>query len=70
MYVMCFVGFAPIGNFMAGALAEAIGANRALAVCGTIAALAGSAFALGFRSWAGAVRPIYIKRGIIQAPQR
>jgi len=70
MYVMCFIGFAPIGNFMAGALAEAIGASRALALCGTVAALAGSAFALGFRSWAAAVRPIYLTRGIIQAPPR
>jgi MFS family permease len=70
MYVMCFIGFAPIGNFMAGALAEVIGASRALAVCGTIAALAGGAFTLGFRSWAGAVRPVYIRRGVIEEPQR
>jgi MFS family permease len=70
MYVMCFIGFAPIGNFVAGALAEAIGANQALALCGTIAALAGGTFALGFRSWAAAVRPVYLKRGIIQAPRR
>jgi len=27
MYVMCFLGFAPIGNFTAGALAEVIGAH-------------------------------------------
>jgi len=67
---MTFIGFAPFGNFMAGALAEAIGANRALALCGTVAAFAGSAFALGFRSWAAAVRPIYLTRGIIQPPQR
>jgi len=70
MYVKCFIGFAPIGNFMAGALAEAIGASRALAVCGTIAALAGGAFTLGFRSWAGAVRPVYVRRGVIQEPRR
>lgn len=69
MYVMCFIGFAPIGNFLAGALAEAIGAHAALAVCGLIAALAGGAFALGWKSWAEAVRPVYMKQGIIRDPR-
>jgi MFS family permease len=70
MYVMCFIGVAPIGNFAAGALAEIIGAHRTLALCGLCAALAGIAFAAGFRTWAGSVRPVYINRGIIQEPKR
>lgn len=69
MYVMCFLGFAPIGNFLAGALAEAIGAHTTLLGCGLIVVLAGSTFALGLKSWARAVRPIYLRQGIIREPR-
>jgi MFS family permease len=66
MYVMCFLGFAPIGNFIAGALAESIGAHWTLFFCGAIVSAAGSVFALRLRSWARAVRPVYVKQGIIR----
>jgi MFS family permease len=69
MYVMCFLGFAPIGNFAAGALAETIGAHRTLLGCGPVVALTGSAFALGLESWARAVRPVYLRQGIIRKPR-
>jgi MFS family permease len=69
MYVMCFLGFAPIGNFIAGALAEAIGVHLTLLGCGLIVVVAGCLFALRLKSWARAVRPIYLKRGIIQEPR-
>ena len=70
MYVMCFIGVAPLGNFTAGALAESIGAHRTLALFGLCAALAGCVFAAGFRTWAASVRPVYIDRGIIEEPKR
>jgi MFS family permease len=66
MYVMCFLGFAPIGNFIAGALAESIGVHWTLFSCGVVVATAGSVFALRLRSWASAVRPVYLKQGIIR----
>jgi len=66
MYVMCFLGFAPIGNFIAGALAEAIGVHWTLFCCGLAVALAGGAFAVGLKSWARAVRPVYLRQGIIR----
>jgi len=69
MYVMCFLGFAPIGNFTAGALAEAIGAHWTLFGCGIVVVLAGSVFALGLKSWAQAVRPVYLRQGIIREPR-
>jgi len=69
MYVMCFLGFAPIGNFAAGALAERIGAHWTLFGCGIIVVLAGGAFALGLKSWARAVRPVYLSQGIIREPR-
>ena len=66
MYVMCFLGFAPIGNFTAGALAEVIGADRTLLGCGLMVVVAGGTFALGLKSWARAIRPVYVKQGIIR----
>jgi MFS family permease len=66
LYVMCFLGFAPVGNFIAGALAEAIGAHDTLFACGLIVAVAGAVFAFGLKSWAKAVRPVYLKQGVIQ----
>jgi MFS family permease len=66
MYVMCFLGFAPIGNFTAGALAESIGVHHTLLACGVVVAAAGSVFALRLKSWASAVRPVYLKQGIIR----
>ncbi|HTQ74466.1 MAG TPA: MFS transporter [Burkholderiales bacterium] len=66
MYVTCFLGFAPVGNFTAGALAESIGVHHTLLACGAIVATAGSVFALRLRSWASAVRPVYLKQGIIR----
>jgi len=66
MYVMCFLGFAPIGNFIAGALAESIGVHWTLFSCGVVVAAAGSVFALRLKSWASAVRPVYLKQGIIR----
>jgi MFS family permease len=66
LYVTCFLGFAPIGNFIAGALAESIGVHWTLFSCGLVVATAGSVFALRLRSWAQAVRPVYLKQGIIR----
>jgi MFS family permease len=66
MYVMCFLGFAPIGNFVAGALAESIGVHWTLFACGAVVTSAGSVFALRLRSWARAVRPVYLQQGIIR----
>jgi MFS family permease len=64
MYVMTFLGIAPIGNFIAGAAAERFGAPATLLACGVLVAAAGACFALGLRSWARAVRPVYSERGI------
>lgn len=69
MYVMCFLGLAPIGNFLAGALAETIGAPETLLGCGLIVVVAGCIFALNLKSWAQAVRPIYLREGIIREPR-
>ncbi len=64
MYVMTFLGIAPIGNFVAGAAAERFGAPVTLLVCGLLVAGAGTCFALGLPGWSRAVRAVYSERGI------
>jgi MFS family permease len=64
MYVMTFLGIAPIGNFVAGAAAERFGAPATLLGCGILVAAAGISFFFGLGSWARAVRPVYLQRGI------
>jgi MFS family permease len=68
IYVMTFLGLAPISNFLAGALAEAIGAHWTIFACGVGLTLAMGWFALTFDKWRKSIRPIYIKQGIIPPP--
>lgn len=68
LYVMCFLGFAPIGNFAAGALAEAIGARWALFTCGALMIAASLTFLRTLPTWRVAVREAYIRHGIIPDP--
>lgn len=65
LYVMTFLGMMPIGNFACGAIAEKLGAPVTLLVCGLVVCATGIAFALGLKRWGQAVRPIYLKRGVI-----
>jgi len=64
-YTMAFVGMAPFGSLLAGAMAHAIGAPRTVMVSG-IACIMGAAW---FTSRMGAIRremrPIYERLGII-----
>jgi MFS family permease len=65
IYVMTFLGIAPIGNFVAGAVAERVGAHWTLFAWGVGLVLATGWFAATLESWRRAVRPIYIAQGII-----
>jgi MFS family permease len=65
IYVMTFLGIAPIGNFIAGAVAERVGAHWTLFGWGVGLVLAAGWFAASLESWRKAVRPIYLKQGII-----
>jgi MFS family permease len=69
MYVMSFLGIAPIGNFLAGAAAERVGAHATLLACGLMVIAAGTMFALGMKSWVQAVRPVYQRKGIISGTE-
>lgn len=64
IYVMTFLGIAPLGNFVAGTIAERIGVHWTLAGCGVALFAAAAWFALNLDSWRRAVRPIYARQGI------
>ena len=68
IYVMTFLGLAPISNFAAGALAEAISAHWTLFACGVALTLATGWFAVNYENWRRTLRPIYIRQGIIPPP--
>jgi len=67
-YTMAFVGMAPFGSLLAGAMAHAIGAQRTVIISGVACIVGG----LWFSSRLGAIRremrPIYERLGIV--PQR
>ncbi|OFZ91008.1 MAG: hypothetical protein A2V78_16435 [Betaproteobacteria bacterium RBG_16_64_18] len=65
IYVMVFMGIGPMGSLAAGALADPFGAPATVFVCGVVVAAAGAVFAAGLKSWTRAVRPIYIRQGLI-----
>jgi MFS family permease len=68
IYVMTFLGIAPLGNFAAGFVAERIGVHWTLAGCGLALVAAAGWFALNLASWRDAVRPIYARQGIAAEP--
>src|SRR6185437_6491861 len=67
-YTMAFVGMAPFGSLLAGALAHRFGAPHAIMITGTFC-LAGSIwFTTRLKSIRTIMRPIYIEMGILQSP--
>jgi len=66
IYSMCFVGMAPVGNFIAGSIASHIGAPAALLLNGLCCTLAALAFALRIGSWRAAIRPVYQRLGLVK----
>jgi MFS family permease len=64
IYVMTFLGIAPISNFVAGSIAEALGAHWTIFACGLTMTLAAGWFAANLESWRRSVRPIYLQQGI------
>ena len=64
-YVMSFMGMAPFGSLLAGALAGAIGAPATLAISGTVCILGAVMFATRLPILRKEIRPIYARLGII-----
>jgi len=64
-YSMAFMGMAPFGGLMAGALAHRIGAPRTVAVSGVACVLAATWFATRLPSLREVMRPVYREIGIL-----
>jgi MFS family permease len=67
-YTMAFVGMAPFGSLLAGALAHRFGAPHAVMITGTCCLIGAAWFATQLKSVRAIMRPIYIEMGIIQSP--
>ena len=66
-YTMAFVGMAPFGSLLAGALAHAIGAQHTVIVSGVACILGGLWFWANLPHLRKEMRPIYEKLGIVPA---
>jgi MFS family permease len=64
-YIMGFVGMAPFGSLLAGAIASRIGAPHTVALGGAVCVLGALAFARFLPAIRRLVRPIYREKGII-----
>ena len=64
-YMMAFVGTAPLGSLLAGALASSIGAPNTLLIGGVLCILGAVAFARKLPDLRKKVHPIYVRLGII-----
>jgi MFS family permease len=68
-YTMAFMGMAPFGSIMAGALASRIGVARTLLVGGVCCVLGALLFARKLPVLRELVRPVYARKGVIpEAP--
>ncbi|MFA6142062.1 MAG: MFS transporter [Candidatus Omnitrophota bacterium] len=65
LYAMAFIGTAPFGSLLAGALASLIGATNTLIIGGAVCIIASAYFASKLPLIRKAVHPIYRKIGII-----
>jgi MFS family permease len=65
LYMMAFLGTAPLGALAAGSLAERIGPPAALAAGGALALAAAAAYASQLAAIRRAIRPVYEKLGIL-----
>jgi MFS family permease len=66
-YTMAFVGMAPFGSLLAGALAHQLGAPRAVMITGAFCVAGAIWFSTQLRSIRQIMRPIYIEMGIIRS---
>jgi MFS family permease len=67
-YTMAFFGSAPIGSLLAGVVADRIGAETTIGICGGVCLLTGFWFAGKLPALRALVHPIYIERGILPVP--
>lgn len=64
IFVMSFLGMAPIGNFIGGSVAEAIGAHHTFLVNGLALLVAAIVFNLTYPTWRAALAKVYAEKGV------
>jgi MFS family permease len=64
-YTLAFIGAAPIGSLLAGALADKVGAVPTVIVCGLSCIIASLWFFGRLENIRKIVRPLYVERGIL-----
>jgi MFS family permease len=69
-YTMAFVGMAPFGSLLAGALAHRFGAPHTVMITGSVCVLAGIWFTTQLRSVRKVMKPIYIEMGILPGAEQ
>jgi MFS family permease len=65
LYSMAFMGMAPFGSLILGAVAQRVGATWAIATGGVACIIAGVVFGRRLPSLRELVRPVYVRRGVI-----
>jgi predicted MFS family arabinose efflux permease len=68
IYMMSFLGVAPVGALAAGVLAERIGPPATLALGGALALAAAFTYWMNLGKIRDAIRPVYQKLGIVPRP--
>jgi MFS family permease len=68
-YTMAFLGTAPLGSLLAGVLADRIGEPRTIILGGVACVLGAAWFASRLPRLRELVHPIYVRQGIIVAPE-
>lgn len=66
-YTMAFVGMAPFGSLLAGALAHKVGAPRAVMITGACCVAGAVWFTSQLKAIRQVMRPIYVEMGIIRS---
>ncbi|RMF98531.1 MAG: MFS transporter [Candidatus Schekmanbacteria bacterium] len=64
-FTMAMMGMSPIGSFLAGTIADSIGAQETVFICGLVCFAGTAVFAKNLPQWRKEVKPIYEKKGII-----
>jgi MFS family permease len=65
LYAMAFLGMAPFGSLLAGALADQLGAPTMVAISGGFCIAGSVIFALNLGGLREKLRPVYVQKGIL-----
>jgi MFS family permease len=69
-YTVAFVGMAPFGSLLAGALAHRFGAPHAVMITGACCVAGSAWFTTQLPAVRAIMRPIYVEMGILQSPDQ